>query len=211
VLTRFLARQFGHPGGWIGRVLIGPWLDRISREMNRLALEQMKLAPGDTVLEVGFGGGDLLAMMLEADAGSAAGVDVSKAMVRRAERRFRREIRAGRLSLYRASAERLPVPDAAFDKAVSLNSLYFWPNPEAAFAELARVLRPGGRLVIAFEPPEELRKWPGHRHGFRLYKVEEVRGLMEAASFGDIEETWGNGRKPDRFCALSGTRLGANG
>jgi ubiquinone/menaquinone biosynthesis C-methylase UbiE len=211
VLTRFLARQFGRPSGWIGRVLIGPWLDRISRGMNRLTIEQLRLARGDAVLEVGFGGGDLVAMMFAAGAAKLTGVDISEAMVRRAERRFRREIRAGRLSLYQASAERLPVPDAAFDKAVSLNSLYFWSNPEAAFAELARVLPPGGRLVIAFEPPEELSKWPGHRHGFRVYKVEEVRGLMEAASFGDIQEAWGTGRKPDRFCALSGTRLGANG
>ncbi|MFN3389325.1 MAG: hypothetical protein ACK40O_10365, partial [Allosphingosinicella sp.] len=73
------------------------------------------------------------------------------------------------------------------------------------------VVRPGGRLVLLFEPPEELRKWPGHRHGFRLFEPEAVRALMEAAGFGEIEERWGRGRKPNRFCGLSGVRRDANG
>jgi SAM-dependent methyltransferase len=211
VLTRFLARQFARPSGWVGRVLIGPWLDRISRNMNRLALKELAPAPGEHVLEVGFGGGGLIAMLLTAGAGRVAGIDPSEAMLQRAQKRFRTAIRSGAVCLYPTSAERLPFFDACFDKAASLNSLYFWPDPEAAFAELARILRPGGRLVIALEPPEELRKYRGHSHGFRLFEVAEVRALMEGAGFGDIREAWGRGRRPDRFCALSGTRLGANG
>jgi SAM-dependent methyltransferase len=168
--------------------------------MNRLALELVAPAPGHRVLEIGFGGGGLLRMM-RARGAEVAGVDVSEAMV-------------GRLrgfDVHVASAERLPFPDGSFDKAVSLNSLYFWPQPEAAFREIARVLRPAGRLVIGFEPPEELRKWPGHRHGFRLVEMAEVRALMERAGFAKVEEQWGRGRKPDLFCFLSGTRIGANG
>jgi SAM-dependent methyltransferase len=94
---------------------------------------------------------------------------------------------------------------------VSVNSLYFRPDAARAMREIARVLKSGGRLVLCFEPAEELRKWPGHRHGFRLFEVEEVKGLMEAAGFGGIEEAWGTGRKPDRYCCLSASRVGANG
>jgi SAM-dependent methyltransferase len=115
------------------------------------------------------------------------------------------------VELHQASVQRLPLAEASVDKAVSLNSLYFWSDPPAAFRELARVVRPGGLLLIGFEPPEELRKWPGHLHGFRLFEVAEVRALMAAAGFGAIEEAWGTGRKPDRFCCLSGRRIGANG
>jgi arsenite methyltransferase len=184
-------------------------MDRISGPMNRLALAELGARAQDRVLEVGFGGGALLRSLLDATSGQVVGVDVSDAALARARRRFAAELGEGRLLLLRASAEALPIPNSSVDKAVSVNSLYFWP--EGALAEIARVVEPGGRLSLCFEPPEELRKWPGHRYGFRLLEVGAVRELMESAGFGDLGEAWGSGRKPDRFCCLSGTRLGANG
>jgi SAM-dependent methyltransferase len=124
-------------------------------------------------------------------------------MVRRARRRH------PAVELHLASAERLPIARASVDRAVSLNSLYFWPDPDAALAELARVVRPGGRLVLGFEPADELRQWPGHRFGFRLFDVAEVGAMFERVGFGAVEERWGSGRKPDRFLCLTARRLGA--
>ena len=178
--------------------------------MNALALSELRLARSDWVLEVGFGGGALLRSILLSTSGEVFGVDHSPDMVARARSRFARELRRGRLRLYQAPAERLPLPDAAMDKAASVNSLYFWPDPEAALGELARVVKPGGSLVIVFEPAAEMRKWPGHSYGFTLFEPKEVRALMEQAGFADIEERWGTGRRPARFCSLSGTRIGAN-
>jgi ubiquinone/menaquinone biosynthesis C-methylase UbiE len=130
-------------------------------------------------------------------------VDISEAMVRRARWRY------PAAELHLASVERLPLADASVDKAVSLNSLYFWPDPAKAMSELARVVRPAGRLVLAFEPAEELREWPGHRYGFRLYGEDEVRGLLHRAGFADVRTSVGTGRNPDRFLCLTARRLGA--
>lgn len=177
--------------------------------MNRLALKQARIRPGEHVLEIGFGGGGLIAMLLDSGAATVTGVDASEAMVERARRRFRG--RGDRVLLHRASAEALPLGDSSVDAAISVNSLYFWPDIETALAEIARVTRPGGRLVLCFELPEELRKWPGHRFGFRLLEVETIRRLMEEAGFGAVEEAWGTGRKPDRFCCLSAALGDANG
>ena len=171
--------------------------------MNRLVVEQLDLRGDEDVLEVGFGGGGLLAMLLDSTQGRIVGVDLSPAMVKRARRRFRGHLR---VAIYQASVERLPIDDASVDCACSVNNLYFWTDPAAAMAELGRVLVAGGRLAIAFEPPEELRKWPGHRYGFRLYEEAEVRRLMEGAGLVDIRCAEGRGRKPDRFLCLTGVR-----
>jgi arsenite methyltransferase len=68
------------------------------------------------------------------------------------------------------------------------------------------VVRPGGKLAIGFEPPTELRKWPGHHFGFRLYEESELRALMKDAGFTDFSLTEGRGRKPDYFLCLTGHR-----
>ena len=179
--------------------------------MNALALSCLRLERDDWVLEVGFGGGGLLRALLLGTRGEVFGADISETAIARACNRFARDVRRGRLHLYRASAESLPLPPATVTKAVSVNSLYFWPDPEAALAELARVVKPGGRLVLVFEPADELRKWPGHRFGFRLFETAEVKRLMEQAGFGPVDECWGTGRRPARFCCLSGERIDANG
>ena len=204
MLRRFLARQFARPSGWIGRFLIGPWLDRISRTMNRMAADRLDVRPGERVLEIGFGGGDLLALILERNPATVIGLDVSSAMVARARRRF-----AGdrRLALLEGSPERLPLANCCIDKAASLNSLYFWPDVPGALSELARTLVPGGTLLLGFEPVAELRKWPGHRHGFRLYEAEDVIRLAREAGFGNARIEEGRGRKPDLFLCLSLERL----
>lgn len=173
--------------------------------MNRLVLAELAPQPGETLLEIGFGGGALIEALLATGA-EVIGADISEAMAARARRRFRAE---PRLKLIAASVEALPLASASVDKAASVNSLYFWPDPEAAMAELARVLRPGGTLALAFEPPEELRKWPGHRFGFRLWSEEQAKALLGRAGFGEIRSVWGRGRKPDRFLCLTARRGGA--
>jgi SAM-dependent methyltransferase len=202
VIRRWLAGQFARPHGAAGRLLVGPWLDRISRRMNALVLAELDPRPGETALEIGFGGGGLIAGLIEAGS-RPIGIDISEAMVARARRRF-----GARAKILRASIEALPLPNSSVDKAASVNNLYFWPDPEAGLAELARVLRPGGLLAIAFEPPEELAKWPGSRFGFRAFSEDELRRLLDGGGFGEIRAVWGSGRKPDRFLCLTARRLG---
>lgn len=203
MIRRWLARQFARPRGWTGRWIIGPWLNRISRRMNALVLAELDPRPDEKVLEIGFGGGALIGA-LRARGARPVGADISDAMVARAGRRF-----GAGAEIVQASVEALPLADSSIDKAASVNSLYFWPDPAAGMTELARVIRAGGILAIAFEPPEELAKWPGSRFGFRFFDEAQVRRLLEDAGFGEIRAAWGRGRKPDRFLCLTARRLRA--
>lgn len=200
---RWLARQFVRPRGPAGRWLIGPWLDRIGAGMNRLTLAELAPGPEDDVLEVGFGGGALLALLAASTRGRVIGVDPSAAMLARARRRFARQ---ARVEILPGAAGAIPLAEASVDRACSVNNVYFWPDPKAAMVEIARVVRPGGRFSVAFEPAAELRKWPGHVFGFRLFEAEEVRALMAEAGFVRIRGAEGTGRKPDCFLCLTGER-----
>ena len=174
--------------------------------MNRLTFEQLGISGQERVLEVGFGGGDLIEWILSATEAKAIGVDASEPMVKRARARFRREVGQGRLRLEQGVADALPLPGASIDKACSVNSLYFWPDMEAALAEFARVLRPGGRLVLCFQTPESVRAWPGHVHGFRAYGADEVAALMEARGFDPIGRVTGEAPAVGEFICLSSER-----
>ena len=103
---------------------------------------------GKRVLEVGCGTG----LILERLAGlseSAVGVDLSPGMLAKA--------RARGLSVHEASATELPFDDASFDVACSFKVLAHVAPIEAAMAEMARVVRPGGHIVAEFYNASSLR------------------------------------------------------
>jgi ubiquinone/menaquinone biosynthesis C-methylase UbiE len=151
----FVARQSACPSGLLGR-LIGQVMERETAAVNGAAVELLELRPTDHVLEVGFGHGATIARVAAAVSGGlVAGVDPSEEMCRMAARRNRSAIEAGRVELRRATAEALPYPDAAFDKVLAVHTVYFWASLGLPLREIARVLKPGGRLVLAHRTDKE--------------------------------------------------------
>ncbi|HEX7398610.1 MAG TPA: methyltransferase domain-containing protein, partial [Candidatus Limnocylindrales bacterium] len=99
-----------------------------------------------------------------------------------------------------AGAGALPFPDSTFDCAISRFSIHHWPRPDAAFREIGRVVRPGGRLALVdLLAPEdgpldtfinaiELLRDPSHA---RTLRASEWLALLEAAGFAArMERTW---------------------
>ena len=184
-LAKVFARQSSRPRGALGR-LWGPLLDRTTRTANERVFEALALDGDVDVLEVGFGGGRLLARMLDATRGQVAGVELSDVMVARAKRRFRGAARSDRLRLARGEVAMLPFDDASFDRVVTVHTIYFWPSTEAGLREILRVLRPGGMLVVGTATKEFLSERPISRHGYRLFDDAELRELLERAGFTDV-------------------------
>jgi len=113
---------------------------------HKLMIELAQPSAGRKVLDVGCGDGALAEKLAVSDA-QIAGIDPNPDMVEAANRRG-----CGRF--YVADGGHLPFPDGSFDLVVAVTVLCVSGEPERLVAEMARVLRPGGRLVIG-----ELGRW----------------------------------------------------
>lgn len=185
-IARFIARQLGRPSGLAARP-VAYFLNRANARINRRAVQLLAAEPDHHVLDIGFGGGvGLVALAERVDRGLVAGIEVSEPMLERARSRFQAEIDGGRMDLRSGTAEAIPFPDATFDRVVSVHTIYFWPDPQAALVEVRRVLRPGGRLLLATWQKERMQRLPTARHGFRLFSEEELARLLERAGFARI-------------------------
>ncbi|MFN2466723.1 MAG: methyltransferase domain-containing protein, partial [Gaiellaceae bacterium] len=109
-----------------------------------------RLEPGQVVLDLGCGAGTdlLIAAQMVGPEGHAIGVDMTPAMLDRA-RRSAREMGLDNVECHQSLIESLPLPDATVDVVISNGVIDLVPDKDAVFAEIDRVLRPGGRLQIA--------------------------------------------------------------
>jgi SAM-dependent methyltransferase len=109
-----------------------------------------RLAPGERVLDLGSGAGtdSLIAAQMVGDQGSVTGIDMTPEMLGKA-RAAAAEMGATNVEFVESEAERLPFPDAKFDVVISNGVIDLIPDKDAVFAELYRVLAPGGRIQVA--------------------------------------------------------------
>lgn len=181
---RIVAQQLSHPTGLFGR-LIGRLMNRHNAKMNAFALELLELTPADRVLEIGFGGGVTLSTLIER-AGFVAGIDRSHVMVERAKARYAGVVAAGRAEFREGTVEALPFEAASFDKICTVNTIYFWRSLEAGFAEIHRVLTPGGRAVVGFLPKTHMDRMGMPRDIFTARAPEDVVAALENEGFVNL-------------------------
>ena len=158
--------------------------------IQEVVLEQLGAEPG-CVLDLGCGTGELLARLRDRGlSGTAFGADISHEMLLKAGEKPDLE---GRLTV--ADGHKLPFGDASFDAITCLISFQYYLRPEQALADMCRVLRPGGRLMLAAltsvifeaEPLDSAFKAATDRL-FRVYSPSELRGMLKAAGFQRVEK-----------------------
>ncbi|QKW32555.1 methyltransferase domain-containing protein (plasmid) [Nocardiopsis flavescens] len=169
--------NFGLPRGIRGWVT-GMVMYWGNRPHQREILSLVDIRPGHRVLDVGYGPGWLVRTISEISPEvSVAGVDPSEQMRRMAVRHNRRGVASGQVKLWVGSAEATGLSDASFDCVLSVNNLALWPDLDAGLRELARVLRPGGTLAIAWHSsaaPDKIQR----SLGLPEEKLEFVRARM---------------------------------
>jgi len=151
-------------------------------------IEFVRPTPGESVLDVACGPGIVIAELGRAGM-VAFGIDLTREMIR--------EAASGEGRYVQGDVARLPFPDAVFDVVVSRNSFHHFTRPAAVMAEMARVVRRGGRVVIEdMRAPDDESRRAYHEAIERLRDVshartltrDEVREMAAAAGLAGFDE-----------------------
>jgi len=208
-----LISQSGNPRGRLGRFLVRG-MNFGHSGLTRWGLTKVEISENATVLDIGCGGGRTVERLASlARLGKAVGIDYSKDAVAVARKRNQRLIASGRVEVVRGSVSSMPFPDATFDLVSAVETYYFWPDLAGDLAEVRRVMKPSGQLVIIagmyrgsrFDKRNERLLRAG---GMRCFSVQEFEEALQDAGFPAVAVTV----EPRKgwICVVSGSEFKDN-
>lgn len=189
MLTRFYPKVYGWWRPLAARLAMIAQGRAAERKEARRMLD---LRDGKTVLDLACGPGNFTGWFGEVvgDAGLAVGVDASPTMLEQAGRDNAR----GPVAYLRADAEDLPFEDGSFDAICCFAALFLMAHPMRAIDEIARVVKPGGRVAILTSCGSPIRATRGvervisHVGGVHVFGRQEITGALAARGLVAIEQ-----------------------
>jgi SAM-dependent methyltransferase len=193
-LTRVAWAAAGLPSGPLGWVTTRTIME--APAMYRRLGEVLLLGSDDEVLDVACGSGAFLAQEAQG-ARRVAGIDLSEIQVGLARRKLAERIAAGTAEVVWGDAGTLPWPDGSFTAVTCMAAFEVFPDPARVLAEMLRVLRPGGRVVLNLgervEPGTSTHRVLG---SMWVWSEADARALVEEAGFTHVSVQyvpwWGN-------------------
>ena len=199
-VKKYLGRQLSHPKGF-GGLIIGLFMNKHNLLMYRDTYQLLDLSSNDNILEIGFGNGAFIKELVEkTEPGKYCGIDISDTMIRTATRRNKTLIKDEKVELLKGSVENLPFNNHLFDKVFTLNTIYFWKDPQRVMSEIKRVLKPGGIFVVGLSTGESMRVGNYFQERFTLYSKQDVEKLFSDGAFKILDSTFRSTKPEDVLC-----------
>jgi len=173
-----LSQQLRCPNGNKG-IEVAMMMDKTNRSMTMHAVSNLLLKENDCILEIGHGNAGHLQEVLSKNKGlNYFGIDISALMTKESQSINRKFVESGVAHFQMYDGKHIPHEDDFFDAVFSVNTLYFWENPQSFFSEIARTMKSDGRFVLTFADAEFMKTLPYIKTPiFTLYNPEDIENI----------------------------------
>lgn len=183
----FFSRQARKPSGLFGRFVSTLIFDKGNAVVNELMTGLVNVRQGQTILEIGFGTGKVIKNMADRiGSGVVYGIDFSDAMMDVARGRNKRHIENGCVRLAHGQFETAALEAESFDTICSANTIYFWEDQAGNCARIHSLLKPGGKVVLAFMDKAKMETLPLNMDVFDPVSATEVETMLIQAGFASV-------------------------
>ncbi|MCG8573921.1 MAG: class I SAM-dependent methyltransferase [Flavobacteriales bacterium] len=178
-----IAKQLRKPSGKNG-LEIAKRMDRNNKDMTLNAIALTDILEHNKILELGHGNCGHLPYLIEKNPTiNYTGLDISTSMKMEAEHLNHDFVSSGKASYHLYDGTIIPFESRSFDRFFTVNTLYFWEDPEKLMSELHRILKPEGMGVICFAEEQFLKQLPFTQFNFEFYSLDRFQKLAEMAGF----------------------------
>ena len=180
---KHIAQQLRQPHGVFSRE-VGVMMNKGNRQMNLATIDELEINSNDCVLEIGMGNGFFVREILAKDETiHYIGCDYSKEMVAEAFNCNNDLVMKGQARFNLANVMKLPYCNNYFNRIFTVNTIYFWDQPETALSEIKRVLKNKGQLIISLRPKSIMDRLPLTKYGFTTFSKEDCVELITKNGF----------------------------
>jgi len=178
--------QTRKPEGILGKMMVNGMNGGHAKMADWGMSHLSKITPKE-IVEIGCGGGrNAGALLKKYPNAKVTAIDYSNVSVAKATSYNQKMINAGRCVVKQGDVSRLDLVEEAFDLATAFETIYFWPGLEKCFAEVAKVLKPGGVFMIVNESDgtdETSLKYEKKIEGMKCYTGKSIEEALMAAGF----------------------------
>ena len=188
---RFNGADPSHPFGEDGKNMLD-LMNKHHYEMTGWGLSKISISDSDRILDIGCGGGMTVKRLHDKYPGAEiTGVDYSETSIEKSIELNKKEADNGVLKFVHASVEALPFEDNYFDKIITVESFYFWPDPQENLKEVYRILNNDGTFALIAEVYDsgnisEAQRKNIEKYGLFNPTAQKFKELFENAGFKNI-------------------------